>query len=71
MGEREGMRTRQANHIRVDIRRRAVRQCDLYYEGFKLYNEIPNDLKNAKNLYEFKRGAAKHATRLRSENLKM
>lgn len=48
-------RTRQADNIMIQFRRTKSAQKSLFYEGIKMYNDIPTELKQCDSLIIFKR----------------
>lgn len=55
VGQRTGRVTRQSNDIALPFKRTMSSQKSIYYKGFKLFNELPDDVKSATNLNIFKR----------------
>lgn len=56
--------TRNRHEIRLpDIRTESARKC-IFYNGIKLYNDIPNEVKNATSLNIFKKRLAMHIREL-------
>lgn len=60
VGEVSERQTRQSENIRIDFRKTRSAQKSLFYEGVKMYNAIPNELKRCDRLVVFKRMLKKH-----------
>lgn len=46
--------TRHRNNFRLPIVRNEQAKRNIFYNGLKLYNELPNDIKNENNISQFK-----------------
>lgn len=62
---RKGTReTRQAGNIEIQFRKTKSAQKSLFYEGIKIYNDIPAEIKNCDKLELFKRRLKAHILQL-------
>lgn len=52
---RTGRQTRQAGCIAVDFRRTKSAQKSLFFEGVKMYNSLPEEIRRCKCLVAFRR----------------
>lgn len=52
---KEGVQTRQENKIYIEKCQTTVEQKTLFHDGFKVYNELPIEIKNEQTLSNFKR----------------
>ena len=50
VGSRSGRVTRQAGDIVIGFRRTRSAQKSMYYEGVKMYNAVPTEVKNCKRI---------------------
>ncbi|XP_011873718.1 PREDICTED: RNA-directed DNA polymerase from mobile element jockey-like [Vollenhovia emeryi] len=55
VGDRMGVRTRQAENIKIDFRKTTSAQHSLMYAGVKMYNDLPDKVKSAADLFNFKK----------------
>lgn len=53
IGQVSERQTRQAEHVRVQFRKTKSAQKSLFYEGIKMYNAIPVELKHCDSLAIF------------------
>ena len=55
VGYRSGRVTRQAGDIVIEFRRTRSARKSMYYEGVKMYNALPTEVKNYKRIEQYKR----------------
>ena len=58
--ETSGVNTRNSRNIKLPQFTMSLSQKSLFYRGVNLYNQIPNELKNIKNISNFKMGLKKY-----------
>lgn len=56
--------TRKIDHFRLPNFTKTSTQNNLYYKGLKLYNELPNEIKDAKNIRQFKKFCSQHVKQI-------
>lgn len=64
ISERHNYNTRQKNDIQIQKRNQSKSQHSLLYNGFKLFNELPTEMKIENSLLKFKRLAKDYAKQL-------
>jgi len=64
VGDKNERRTKQAGNIVIQFRRTRSAQKSLFYEGIKMYNALPLELKQCDRLTTFKRMIKEYLIRL-------
>lgn len=60
VGTKRGVQTRQTGDIHISRCKTREEQKMLLHDGFKMFNQLPNELKNEKKLQNFKRALVPH-----------